>query len=135
MNGSDVGAAASSTAAVAGSLLAPAPALLQCASAFFLGAALFSDVLLIRACLSLAYAALLAHNLVHSVDMGAWALDGILWALVTGAFHSLAFYTLAHEEVGSAPALPTDDDRALWAYVHRRTGTAPALPPPPPAQS
>ena len=63
-----------------------------------LGAALFADVLLIRICLAVAFVFLLAFNVKVSVDADRVALDGILWALVTGAFHWVACWHLLKDE-------------------------------------
>ena len=52
-----------------------------------LQAALFADVLLIRICLAIAFVFLTAYNIDKSLHAERVALDGILWAVVTGAFH------------------------------------------------
>ena len=96
--------------------------LMQLASALWCACAFYPDALFVRTCLWVAYGLLLVNAFRHSVNVNALAMDGILWSLVPGAVHCMAAYTLVREEVRRAPALPTDEDRALWAYLHRRTG-------------
>ena len=60
--------------------LAPAaPVLLQLSNVFFLFAALFADVLLIRLSLSIAFACLVAHFCVIMAVSGQIVLDGVCW--------------------------------------------------------
>ena len=80
-------------------LLEAAPWLLQLANVFFLGAAIFADLLLIRACLSVAFMALLAQSIWTSVELDALSLDGILWPLVIGSIHWVACFSLGREEL------------------------------------
>ena len=80
-------------------MLEPSPVLLQVANVFFLGAAIFADLLLIRACLSVAFIALLVQSILTSVELGALSLDGILWSLLIGSFHWLACFSLGREEL------------------------------------
>ena len=81
------------------SVAAPAPPLLQIANLFFFLAALFSDLLLIRLSLALAFIALTASFAATSALSGAVILDGLLWSICTGIWHWRALYSLIKEEV------------------------------------
>ena len=84
------------------SVAAPAPPLLQIANLFFFLAALFSDLLLIRLSLALAFIALTASFAATSALSGAVILDGLLWSICTGIWHWRALYSLVKEEVRAA---------------------------------
>ena len=94
---------------------------IQGAATFFLGAAIFCDVLLIRICLSIAFACLLGNVASEALASGELALDSLLWALVTGLLHWRAAASLLREELRPA-AFASPDDQALFNYLHRRTG-------------
>lgn len=99
----------------------PAPILLQSANFLFLGAALFSDVLLIRLFLSGAFICLIASTVQFAVTDGSIMLDALLWLTFTGCFHWRAAWALLREELPRRP-LANPDDVALFCYLHRRTG-------------
>jgi hypothetical protein len=99
----------------------PAPWLMQLANVFFLGSAMFADVLIIRTCLSVAFLCLLLLNLLGPAG-SPMPLDGIVWAIVLGALHTRVVFQLLRDEAPSGPSLKNPDAEALWSYIHRRTG-------------
>jgi len=96
------------------------PVAMQAANAFFLASALFSDVLLIRLCLSAAFLCLLVQCCI-SADQGLWVVDGFIWAIGIGLFHWRASFVLLKEEI-TQYKFTDDDEHALFCYLHRRTG-------------
>jgi len=89
----------------------------------FLGAALFSDVLLIRVCLSLAFV-LLVLQCVISTSNGLFLADATAWAFLIGLFHWRASYTLIKEELAAGAQFQQPNDEALFCFLHRHTGIA-----------
>lgn len=110
------------------------PACMQLASLFFLGAALFGDMLLIRLCLSVAFFMLLLQSALSYVVDRVFLADAVAWALVTGSLHVLAAYRLARESRANRfrgrdafrGGEPDGDDAALERFLVRRTGAGPA---------
>jgi hypothetical protein len=103
-------------------VLAPAsPPLLQSANAFFLAAALFADVLLVRFFLSLAFICLLTATLLSTVETHVLMIDSIAWLLVTGVLHWRAAWVLIREELPPPPLADADDSALFW-FLQRRTG-------------
>jgi len=68
-------------------LAAAAPLWAQVANFFFLLAALFDDMLLVRLWLAFAFVALLIMHIKSSFDTGELVLDGLMWVVFTGIWH------------------------------------------------
>ena len=105
-------------------IAALAPLSLQVANLFFFLAALFSDLLLIRVCLAVAFVALVVLQIQTSVSTGELVADGLLWSTLTGVWHWRAACSLTAEAVRELLAKPAESeaDAALWCFLHRRTG-------------
>eukprot|EP00656_Telonema_subtile_P009604 TRINITY_DN14522_c0_g1_i1.p1 TRINITY_DN14522_c0_g1~~TRINITY_DN14522_c0_g1_i1.p1 ORF type:complete len:364 (+),score=71.62 TRINITY_DN14522_c0_g1_i1:119-1210(+) len=97
------------------------PPVLQCANLLFLASAVWSDVLLIRLCLSGAFVCLLLQCVLSATD-GLWIIDGFFWATAIGLFHWYASISMVREELRTPAAFPDPDDEALFCFLHRRTG-------------
>jgi hypothetical protein len=96
----------------------------QFASFWFFCAAIFGDILLIRLSLTLAYLFLL---ITASLGYPSWvsgyrglALDGVIWACVSGSLHALALGRLLYDE--RSIRFKTEDEQQLWRFFYRRSG-------------
>mmetsp|Transcript_9792 Transcript_9792/g.16252 ORF Transcript_9792/g.16252 Transcript_9792/m.16252 type:complete len:406 (+) Transcript_9792:34-1251(+) len=90
-------------------------------SIFFFFAAIFTDILLVRACLASAYCCLFSNAIYASLTTGRFALDSFLWAILTGFFQFRHLLQMIREEI-PPPPLKNPDDQALFAFIHRRSG-------------
>ena len=99
----------------------PAPGMIQLSQVFFLFSALFSDVLLVRVCLTCGFLGIIIAALQSAVTVQSVQLDTFLWCGIVGSFHLRAAWTLIQEELPCAP-IADELDSALYNYFHRRTG-------------
>ena len=74
---------------------APSPAVVQCANALFLAAAIVQDVLVIRLLLSGAFICLIVDACRLAQETGVLQLDFLAWGVLTGMVHWFYAYRLA----------------------------------------
>lgn len=111
-------------------ILPPSAPWLQFSSFFFLMSAMWSDLILVRGCLILAYVNVLIFVLTGLPASGQWvgnlqelALDTLLWAAVNLLFHGIAFFRVFSDEINDKYAkLKTEDDKALFRMFNRTAG-------------
>lgn len=98
---------------------------LQISSFSFCMAGNFSDLLIIRLCLSSAYIFLFLNSLLGAplwplLDLpGKIQLDGVLWAIVNLYVHISTVVRLLNDE---RPVTLTEDEQALWRMFYRTGG-------------
>lgn len=91
---------------------------------------MWSDLIMVRGCLMMAYVNILINVLTGRPSSGHWvgnvhelALDTLLWAATTLLFHGIAFSRLVRDEVYHIYAkLKTEDDKALFRMFNRTAG-------------
>lgn len=105
---------------------------LQGLNFFFFGAALFSDLLLLRICLALGYFFLMMNNIMGSPVAPDWyvntslgddhllLLDGLVWSVVVGFFHCNFVYHLLRDE--RHVKLGNEEEESIWRFFYRRSG-------------
>jgi hypothetical protein len=99
----------------------------QVASFFFLFAAIFSDILLVRFCLVLGNLLLMVNaalglpiwpNVINAPNV---AIDVLVWSTLAFLLHLLALYRLLYDEK-ACRRFPEDRSESLFQFFHNRTG-------------
>src|SRR5947209_4599140 len=100
----------------------------QLASFFFLLAAIFSDILLIRFCLVMGNLLLMING---SLGLPIWpnaisnpfhvAIDVLVWSTLAFCLHLFALTMLIRDE-RAVKRFPSDDNESLYQYFSNRTG-------------
>jgi len=105
----------------------PSSAWCQCAYLFFLLAALFNDILMLRFCLVMANVLLIVASCLGMPIWGelsthCFVLDSFLWASICGLVHLVAVVQLLHHE--RPIEFENERDEMLWRFLHRRCGVS-----------
>lgn len=104
----------------------PAAIFQQLSNASFFLAAVFGDILLIRLFLTSAYVFLLVSAALgyprwpNVGSTGGIAVDGVVWATLSGSLHALALLRLLLDE--RTVRFCSADEEQLWRFFYRRSG-------------